>query len=157
MRHISSLYRKSLLFALALSLMLGVGVCRPAATASAEGPLAEHKDEIVDAIVQAREDLRSTLEELRAIRGEVQGPGGREGRGAGRDPDGDRGRADGSCADGGEHRGRNDSGGSCADGGEHRGRNDSGGSCGGGHGLRRRLPARDDPQHGSDPHGGAGV
>ena len=72
MRHISSLYRKSLLFALALSLMLGVGVCRPAATASAEGPLAEHKDEIVDAIVQAREDLRSTLEDLRAIRDEVR-------------------------------------------------------------------------------------
>ena len=72
MRQISSLYRKSLLFALALSLMLGVGVCRPAATASAEGPLAEHKDEIVDAIVQAREDLRSTLEDLRAIRDEVK-------------------------------------------------------------------------------------
>ena len=72
MRQISSLYRKSLLFALALSLMLGVGVCRPAATASAESPLAEHKDEIVDAIVQAREDLRSTLEDLRAIRDEVR-------------------------------------------------------------------------------------
>ena len=72
MRQISSLYRKSLLFALALSLMLGVGVCRPAATASAESPLAEHKDEIVDAIVQAREDLRSTLEDLRAIRDEVK-------------------------------------------------------------------------------------
>ena len=74
MKHTTSAGKRSLIGALALSLMLGFGVCRPAATASAEegGLLAEHKDEIVDAIVQAREDLRNTLDDIRAIRDEVK-------------------------------------------------------------------------------------
>ncbi len=74
MKHTTSVGKRSLICALALSLMLGVGVCRPAATASAEegGLLAEHKEAIVDAILQAREDLRKTLDDIRAIRDEVK-------------------------------------------------------------------------------------
>lgn len=73
MKHTTSAGKRSLIGALALSLMLGVGICRPAATASAEeGLLAEHKEEIVDAILQAREDLRNTVEDIRAIRDEVR-------------------------------------------------------------------------------------
>ena len=69
MKHTTSAGKRSLIGALALSLMLGFGVCRPAATASAEDSLlAEHKDEIVDTIMQARENLRNTLDDIRAIR-----------------------------------------------------------------------------------------
>ncbi len=73
MKHTTSAGKRSLIGALALSLMLGFGVCRPAATASAEDSLlAEHKDEIVDTIVNARENLRSTIEDLRSIRDAVK-------------------------------------------------------------------------------------
>ena len=73
MKHTTSAGKRSLIGALALSLMLGFGVCRPAAVASAEDSLlAEHKDEIVDTIMQARENLRNTLDDIRAIRDEVK-------------------------------------------------------------------------------------
>ena len=73
MKHTTSAGKRSLIGALALSLMLGFGVCRPAATASAEDSLlAEHKDEIVETIMQARENLRNTLDDIRAIRDEVK-------------------------------------------------------------------------------------
>lgn len=51
---------------LALALLLTLGVCRPAASASAEGLLAAHREEIAGAIVQARADLRSEAEQIHA-------------------------------------------------------------------------------------------
>ena len=91
MKHTTSAGKRSLIGALALSLMLGFGVCRPAATASAEDSLlAEHKDEIVDTIVNARENLRSTIDDLRSIRDAVR-PASRRRYEEQADPDGDRG------------------------------------------------------------------
>lgn len=51
---------------LALALLLTLGVCQPAASASAEGLLAAHKEEIAETIVQARSGLRSEAELIRA-------------------------------------------------------------------------------------------
>ena len=44
-------------FALAMTLLLAVGLCCPAGSASAEGFLSAHRDEIEDALLAVRESL----------------------------------------------------------------------------------------------------
>lgn len=65
-------HHTSRIFALALAVMLVFGICHPAASASAESFLATHKDEIADAIVNARSSLESLGEDLAAIQEAVQ-------------------------------------------------------------------------------------
>ena len=65
-------HHTSRIFALALAVMLVFGICHPAASASAESFLATHKDEIADAIVNARSSLESLGEDLTAIQEAVQ-------------------------------------------------------------------------------------
>lgn len=59
-------------FALAMTLLLAVGLCCPAGSASAEGFLSAHRDEIEDALLAVRESLEGLGEDLTAIREELR-------------------------------------------------------------------------------------
>lgn len=72
MKHISHTRQtRSRIFAAAMTLMLLVGICCPAASASADSLLSTYKDEIADAIVTVRENLETLEEDIAAIQQEV--------------------------------------------------------------------------------------
>ncbi len=73
MKHISHTRQtRSRIFAAAMTLMLLVGICCPAASASADSLLSTYKDEIADAIVTVRENLETLEEDIAAIQQEVE-------------------------------------------------------------------------------------